>query len=540
MKLWVKLPYWNIADVIEVKVNDGAKANILPLHTFRSMFHHKLDENGYPKDDALKGSKTTLQCYNNGKLVNHGMITLQLKHYVKDSFQDHQFFIVETPTQKEIIIGHPASVRLGLIQVLCKNHAKTMSSIKADQTNNLFQVHNIDGKTWWSKWSSSEPKSDRQRKSSESATSQNECERTKMSSFQDPKHQMEHMNTRIQSKSISFQDHSPWWQYQKWQNKLISRPLIQSITKQVQELNLKYYLPTNEQTQIISEPARAVRDWLQDELTEAPLQASRFNPIYVEPGSIWINSTRDFQTLYHNSFNQIGDMSGKYDIKTNPHVLPVQHGRHKVPIEHKVEIKKELNEMVHQGIIAKQMELTPWVSSLMYLKKTNGKLRICLNQKDLNKAIIQEHHKALTLKEIAHILTGATKFSKVEGNKAFFGMHLTKQASLLTTFNMHLGRYRFFWVPFGLKMSEDIFQMQMDEIITQCPGILVIHNDVFIYGKDDNDHDANLVNLFNVAQKEGLVFNSAKCAIKQEFLTFFGGVFSAKGYSPDPGKRSKA
>ena len=25
------------------------------------------------------------------------------------------FFVVETPTQKEIIIGHPASVRLGLI-----------------------------------------------------------------------------------------------------------------------------------------------------------------------------------------------------------------------------------------------------------------------------------------------------------------------------------------------------------------------------------------------------------------------------------------
>ena len=42
--------------------------------------------------------------------------------------------------------------------------------------------------------------------------------------------------------------------------------------------------------------------------------------------------------------------------------------------------------------------------------------------------------------------------------------------------------------------------------------------------------------LFNVAQKEGLVFNSAKCAIKQESVTFFDGVFSAKGYSPDPGK----
>ena len=115
--------------------------------------------------------------------------------------------------------------------------------------------------------------------------------------------------------------------------------------------------------------------------------------------------------------------------------------------------------MVHQGIIEKQMEPTPWVSSLTYPKKPNSKLRICLDPKDLSKVIIQENHKALTLEEIAHVLTGATKFSKVDGNKAFFGMHLTEQVSLLTTFNMHLSRYQFLCVMFGLKMSQDIFQM---------------------------------------------------------------------------------
>ena len=86
-----------------------------------------------------------------------------------------------------------------------------------------------------------------------------------------------------------------------------------------------------------------------------------------------------------------------------------------------------------------------------------------------NKAIICENHKAPTLEEIAHVLTGATKFSKVDSNKAFFGMHLTEEASLLTMFNTHLGRYRFLCVPFGLKMSQDIFQMRMDDIMTQCP-----------------------------------------------------------------------
>ena len=138
-----------------------------------------------------------------------------------------------------------------------------------------------------------------------------------------------------------------------------------------------------------------------------------------------IDSTRDLQALFPNSFDCIGDMQGEYDIKTDPTVPPVQHGRRKVPIKYKEEIKKELAEMVQQRIITKQTEPTPWVSSLTYPKKANGKLRICPDPKDLNKAIICENHKAPTLEEIDHVLTGATRFSKVYGNKAFFGMHLT-------------------------------------------------------------------------------------------------------------------
>ena len=248
-----------------------------------------------------------------------------------------------------------------------------------------------------------------------------------------------------------------------------------------------------------------------------------------------IDSTRDLQALFPNSFNCIRDMKGEYDIKTSPTVPPVQHRRQKVPIEYKEEIEKELAEMVWQRIITKQTEPTPWVSSLTYPKKANGKLRICLDPKDLNKAIIHENHKSPTLEEIAHVLMGATRFSKVDGNKAFFGMHLTEEASLLMMFNMHLSRYRFLHVPFRLKMSQDIFQMRMDDIVAQCPGVLAIHDDVFIYKKNDRDHDTNIINLFNVAQK-GLVFNSKKCAIKQESVTFFGRVFSAEGYYPNPEK----
>ena len=113
--LQLKLPHRNSIDDVTVKVDDGAEGNILPLNSFRAMFPHALDANGYLRPGFLRGSKTTLECYDDGKLVNHGSIKLRLQHYLEGSFQDHLFYVVETKTPKPIIVGHPASIRLGLI-----------------------------------------------------------------------------------------------------------------------------------------------------------------------------------------------------------------------------------------------------------------------------------------------------------------------------------------------------------------------------------------------------------------------------------------
>ena len=62
------------------------------------------------------------------------------------------------------------------------------------------------------------------------------------------------------------------------------------------------------------------------------------------------------------------------------------------------------------------------------------------------------------------------------------------------------------------------------------------HDDMVIYGVDQEDHDANLINLLNVYQKEGLVLNSKKLELRREHVTFFGAEYSALGMHPDPKK----
>ena len=119
------------------------------------------------------------------------------------------------------------------------------------------------------------------------------------------------------------------------------------------------------------------------------------------------------------SFDTTGNMPWVYTICLDPSVPPVQHAHCKVPIECREAIEKLLQDTVDQEIIAPVTEPMEWVSSLTYPQKPDGSLCFCLNPRDLNKAIIQEHYKAPTLDELRHKLSGAKVFSKIDANMGF-------------------------------------------------------------------------------------------------------------------------
>ena len=277
----------------------------------------------------------------------------------------------------------------------------------------------------------------------------------------------------------------------------------------------KYYRPSND-AKTFQINNKGHLQCLQDpKLIHKPndkgkLPGSREAPIYYEPGTVSCKTMEDLKKLYPNSFNRLGSLKGAYNIRIDPSVKPATHARRKVPIESKEAIDRELDYLIEEEIIMEQVEPTPWVSSVTFPRKPNGDVRVCLDPSNLNKAIIREHHKPMMVEEIAHKLAGATVYTKADALKAFLQIHLTHKASLLTTFNSHRGRLRLLRMPFGAKMSQDVFQLWMDAILEQCPGVIGIHDDMVIFGVDQEDHDANLINLLNVCQKEGLVLNSKR------------------------------
>ena len=537
---------------------------------FRCLFPQLCSKDGSPKENALEPTLAQFEAYDGGIMTSHGWIILPTRDIRDNKFHPVRYYVVNRE-EARILISHATATWLGLVKVLCPNKAPRIKrqvasvSKKANEPPKLSNSNSLSGsqhppkakntgtvtvKDQQYELPTSKPHSHKRRchrgrpahreeedqvdnRSGKSQTSQ--TNNGKATSLGGRQSMLPHrISTPSQSeiKSVS-------------NNRYCSS--TSRITTPSQSENSgflpkrQYYQPQDdEDTYYINSEGHLQCHQDSQTIIKAPtpqeLPGSKEHPIFHKPGSIKISSVEDLLRLYPNSFDRLGSPKGEYDIKVDPTVPPVQHARRKVPIESKAAIEEAIDYMVKQDILEPQIEPTPWVSSVTYPVKPTGEVRPCLDARDLNKAIIRENHKPQTVEEIAHQLAGAVVFTKADALKAFLQVHLTEESTKLLVINTHKGRYRFKRMPFGAKMSQDVFQMKMDLIMERCPGVISIHDDIVVYGVSEEDHDANLVNLLNVAQIEGLVLKSKKLELKRPRVSFFGAEYSADGMHPCPKK----
>ncbi|PFX17727.1 Uncharacterized protein K02A2.6 [Stylophora pistillata] len=226
----------------------------------------------------------------------------------------------------------------------------------------------------------------------------------------------------------------------------------------------------------------------------------------------------------------------QYHITVDPFVPPVVHAQRRVPLSLRDDIQNELADMESRSIIAKikESEPTAWVNSLVYLRKPNGKLGTCLDLKDLNKAIRREHRVTPTPEEILRNLAGAKFFSIGHAKCGYWNVELDEESIYLTTFNSPFGRYRCLRMPFGLKMSQDIFQANIDQTFEGCKDIIAIADDIVVHGKLEEEQDKQIREMLLRCRTTGLKLNPDKCKIKQQKTKFYGVICVEDGVEADP------
>jgi len=208
----------------------------------------------------------------------------------------------------------------------------------------------------------------------------------------------------------------------------------------------------------------------------------------------------------------------------------------RVPVHILPKVEQELNRLEQHGITMKITEPTEWCSPMVPVVKKNGEIRICADFNKLNKYILRERFIMPTIEEMLPKLAGSTKFSKLDAHSGFYQIPLDEASYKLTTFITPLGRYCFKRVPFGISSAPEIFQRTMSDLFRGIDGVIVLMDDILVFGVDDREHDKRLSKVMDMIKTAGLKLNEAKCLFKQSQVEFFGHILSGDGISPSMDK----
>ncbi|XP_056017509.1 uncharacterized protein K02A2.6-like [Ostrea edulis] len=238
---------------------------------------------------------------------------------------------------------------------------------------------------------------------------------------------------------------------------------------------------------------------------------------------------------YDDVFKGLGELPGKHHIKIDETITPVIHPPRKVPAALQDKVRTELDRMETLGVITKQDEPTDWVHSLVTVRKPN-KLRLCIDPKDLNRAIKREHYHLQTVDEVIEKLPQAKVFSKFDATHGFWHIKLDEPSSKLLTFNTPFGRYRYMRLPFGISSAPEVFSKRVQEMFSDLSGVECIVDDILVWGETTAEHDSRVQQMLQRCREMNFKLNKNKVEFRVPEVRYVGHLITNNGIKVDPEK----
>ncbi|VDI75828.1 Hypothetical predicted protein [Mytilus galloprovincialis] len=252
-------------------------------------------------------------------------------------------------------------------------------------------------------------------------------------------------------------------------------------------------------------------------------------------GLITVNDDRFIAKVETQKIGDLGEITLKVDENVPAKTLPSR----KLPLSLQDDVKKEIDKLVERQVLIPVTEPSKWVSQMAVVRKPNGKLRICIDPQPLNTALMREHYKLPTLDDVLPKLANAKIFSRLDVKEAYWHVKLDKESSDLTTMITPFGRYRWARLPFGLKVSSEIFQRKLTEALGDIEGVFTIADDIIVAGCGRTneealiDNDRKLKKLFQRCNDYNILLNEEKKEVGLTEITFHGHRITREGVKVD-------
>lgn len=226
-----------------------------------------------------------------------------------------------------------------------------------------------------------------------------------------------------------------------------------------------------------------------------------------------------------------------YHIKLRDDAIPHVAACRQVPQALQGKLKSELDRLEAEEIIRKVEEPTDWVNPMVIVEKPDGRIRLCLDTRELNKYVLRERYSLPSTTEIFGRLADAKVFSTIDLTSGFFHVMIDEESQDLTTFMTPMGgRYKFTRLVQGLCSSPEVFHRILSQSLEELTGVEVYIDDIICYGVDQKDHDEKLRKLLEKCRELGLRLNKSKCYFGKESVKFLGHEISSSGLTAQSDK----
>ena len=241
----------------------------------------------------------------------------------------------------------------------------------------------------------------------------------------------------------------------------------------------------------------------------------------------------ELTTRFKDVFTGIGKLKDfQLKLHLDEQVQPVAQPIRRPAFSLKEEIEKKLDELLREDIIEQVEGPTPLVNPVVVVPKPNGDVRLCVDMRCANKAIIRERHPIPTTDEVLKDMQEASVFSKLDLKWGYHQIEFSEESRSITTFVTHKGLFRYKRLMFGITSAPEKYQHVIQQVLNDCSGTANISDDIIVYGSDTAEHDERLKKVLTRFRDKGLTLSEEKCVFHMPKLTFMDLVLSQQGVGP--------
>ena len=137
-----------------------------------------------------------------------------------------------------------------------------------------------------------------------------------------------------------------------------------------------------------------------------------------------------------------------FSINLLPGTSPISKAPYRMAPAEMKELKDQLQELLSLGFI--RPSVSPWGAPVLFVKKKDGSMRLCIDYRELNKVTIKNRYPLPRIDDLFDQLQGASIFSKIDLRSGYHQLKIKPEDVSKTAFRTRYGHYEFLVMPFGL------------------------------------------------------------------------------------------